>query len=172
MIRRAFALALAAAAPAAAEEGGPIRGGEHAGFTRLVMQVDPRTEWSLETGADRATIRFPGKPLTFSTGEVFDRIPRGRVRNVTVTTRGAMTEIAVELGCDCRISTSFVGARYLALDIADRGAAPAARSIWRIKSSSAVATALASRSSRAAGVSGAGPSAAGAASRSAMSSAR
>ena len=85
-----------------------------------------RTEWSLETGADRATIRFPGKPLTFSTGEVFDRIPRSRVRNVTVTTRGAMTEIAVELACDCRISTSFVGARYLALDIADRGAAPAA----------------------------------------------
>ena len=40
-----------------------------------------------------------------------------------MTTRGAMTEIAVELGCDCRISTSFVGARYLALDIADRDAA-------------------------------------------------
>ena len=38
-----------------------------------------------------------------------------------------MTEIAVELGCDCRVSTSFVGARYLALDIADRDAArPAA----------------------------------------------
>ena len=51
MIRRALALALAAAAPAAAApEGGPIRGGEHAGFTRLVMQVDPTTEWSLETG--------------------------------------------------------------------------------------------------------------------------
>ena len=34
-----------------------------------------------------------------------------------------MTEIAVELGCDCRIRTSFVGARFLALDIADRDAA-------------------------------------------------
>jgi len=126
MIRRAFALALAAATPVAAQEGGPIRGGEHAGFTRLVMQVDPRTEWSLETGGGRATIRFPGKPLTFSTGEVFDRIPKSRVRNVTVTTGGAITEVAVEIGCDCRISTSFVGARYLALDIADRDAAPPA----------------------------------------------
>jgi hypothetical protein len=126
MIGRALALALAAAVPAAAEEGGPIRGGEHAGFTRLVLQVDPRTEWSLETGADRATVRFPGKPLVFSTGQVFERIPKRRVRDVTVTTRGAATEIVVELGCDCRISTSFVGARYLALDIADRGAPPPA----------------------------------------------
>ena len=64
MIRRALALALAAASPAAAApEGGAIRGGEHPGFTRLVMQVDPTTEWSLETEAGRATIRFPGKPL-------------------------------------------------------------------------------------------------------------
>ena len=35
MIRRALAVALVAAAPAAADEGGPIRGGEHDGFTRL-----------------------------------------------------------------------------------------------------------------------------------------
>jgi len=123
MIRPGLALALALAAPAAAQEGGAIRGGEHAGFTRLVMQVDPMTEWSLETGADRATIRFPGKPLRFSTGGIFDRIPKARVRDVTVVTRGTVTEIEVALGCDCRISTSFVGARYLALDIADRDAA-------------------------------------------------
>jgi hypothetical protein len=126
MIRRALALALAMAGPAAAQEGGPIRGGEHAGFTRLVMQVDPATEWSLETGDGRATIRFPGKPLTFTAGAVFDRIPRSRIRDVTVATRGAVTEIAVQLGCDCRISTRFVGARYLALDIADRDPPPAA----------------------------------------------
>ena len=81
------------------------------------------TEWSLETGDGRATIRFPGKPLTFATGAVFDRIPKRRVRAVNVATRGAMTEIAVDIGCDCRVSASFVGARYLALDIADRDAA-------------------------------------------------
>ena len=66
-----------------AAEGGPIRGGEHDGFTRLVMQVDPKTEWSLETGGGRAVIRFPGKPLDFATGGAFDRIPRGRIRSVT-----------------------------------------------------------------------------------------
>ena len=33
--------------------------------------------------------------------------------------------VTVDLGCDCRVSTSFVGARYLALDVADRDAAPA-----------------------------------------------
>ena len=47
-------VALAAAVPALAAEGGPIRGGEHDGFTRIVLEVAPTTEWSLETEAGRA----------------------------------------------------------------------------------------------------------------------
>ena len=76
-------LALAAgAAPAAAAEGGAIRGGEHDGFTRIVLTVDPTTEWSLETADGRATLRFPGKELPFSTRGVYDRIPRTRITSV------------------------------------------------------------------------------------------
>ena len=41
--------------------------------------VEPTTEWSLETGDGRATLRFPGKPLAFGTDGVFDKIPRTRV---------------------------------------------------------------------------------------------
>ena len=40
--------ALAGAAPALAAEGGPILSGEHDGFSRLVLQLEPTTEWSLE----------------------------------------------------------------------------------------------------------------------------
>lgn len=122
---RGLPLALLAllAGQAAAQEGGPIRSGEHDGFTRIVLQVDPRTEWSLETDVGEARVRFPGKPIDFSTAEVFERIPRTRVRAVTATTGARTSEIVLSLGCDCRVSARFVGARYLALDIADRGAA-------------------------------------------------
>ena len=132
MIRSA-ALGLAAlglAAPALAAEGGPIRGGEHAGFTRIVLTIEPATEWSLETVGGRATLSFPGRSLAFGTEGVFDKIPRTRVTGVTATKGAAGTTVTVELGCDCRVSTSFVGARYLALDIADRDApAPVAEAV-------------------------------------------
>ena len=50
MIRRTLAaLAACAALPASAQEGGAIRTGEHDGFTRVVLMIDPGTEWSLET---------------------------------------------------------------------------------------------------------------------------
>lgn len=124
----ASVVALAAALPALAAEGGAIRGGEHEGFTRIVLEVAPTTEWSLETEGARAALRFPGRTIAFSTAEVFDRISRHRVAGVTAETGGGGTTVSLVLGCDCRISTSFVGARFLALDIADRTTPPAPES--------------------------------------------
>jgi hypothetical protein len=122
-----LAALLGSAAPLAAAEGGPIRGGEHDGFTRVVLTIEPTTEWSLETSAERAVLRFPGRRLDFGTDGTFDRIPRSRVLAVTAAPDAAGTTVTVDLGCDCRVSASFVGARYLALDVADRDAvAPAA----------------------------------------------
>ncbi len=130
--------ALALASAAAAAEGGPIRGGEHDGFTRIVLTIEPTTEWSLESGEGRAVIHFPGRQLAFATGQVFDKIPRSRIVAVTSAPDASGTTVTVDLGCDCRVSTSFVGARYLALDVADRSAevateAPEARAAREAK---------------------------------------
>jgi hypothetical protein len=116
------ALAAALAAPVAAQEGGTIRSGEHADFSRIVMVVDPTTEWTLELGPGTATIAFPGRSIPFSTAGVFDLIPRDRISAVETTTGPDGTAVTVSLACDCRVSTAFVGARYLALDVGDRTA--------------------------------------------------
>lgn len=118
--------ALVAALPALAAEGGAIRGGEHDGFTRIVLEVEPTTEWSLETGDGRATLHFPGRGIAFSTAGVFDKIPHIRVTDIDVEAGHGGTTVALSLGCDCRISTSFVGARFLAVDISDRTPPPEA----------------------------------------------
>lgn len=124
-----FALALPLPA-AAAPEGGTIRSGEHEGFSRLVLEIDPRTEWSLETVDGRAIIRFPRRSLAFTTDQVFERIPRTRIVGVSVDRGNGETAVTIDLGCDCRVSTAFVAARYLALDISDRdGAAPPAPAV-------------------------------------------
>lgn len=112
--------ALAAALPALAAEGGPIRGGEHDGFTRIVLEVEPATEWSLESRDGRAVVTFPGRSIDFTTDGAFDRIPRSRITAIDVGTGRGGSVVALTLGCDCRVSTSFVGARFLAIDIADR----------------------------------------------------
>lgn len=122
----ASALALLAAAPALGAEGGAIRGGEHRGFSRIVLTVEPTTEWSLETRAGGATISFPGKSLDFTTTGTFDKLPKTRVQSVRAVTGASGTAVEVEINCDCRVSTAFVGARYLALDVADRDATPPA----------------------------------------------
>lgn len=86
------------------------------------MTIEPATEWSLETRAGGATLFFPGKDLRFGTEGVFERMPRTRVREIRSAAAEGGTIVEVAIGCDCRISASFVGARYLALDVADRDA--------------------------------------------------
>ena len=70
---RTLAVAVAAglaAAPLHAAEGGPILSGEHANFSRLVVRIDPTTEWSLETTDGRVTLSV----LPAGTGGDFRRI--------------------------------------------------------------------------------------------------
>lgn len=121
---------IAPAAGAAGAEGGPIRTGEHPGFTRVVLLVEPTTEWSLETGPGLATVFFPGRRIAFDASGVWERIPRARVTSIAASVDADGARVRLGLGCDCRITASFVGARRLALDVLDRGAAaPAAATV-------------------------------------------
>ncbi|HRW16104.1 hypothetical protein [Amaricoccus sp.] len=122
---RTLAVAVAAglaAAPLHAAEGGPILSGEHANFSRLVVRIDPTTEWSLETTDGRVTLFIPGKEIAFDAARVFEKIPRTRIGAVTTAIGPEGTSVAVDLTCDCRVSTLFVKGRHLALDVSDRDA--------------------------------------------------
>lgn len=112
-------LALLAATPALAFEGGEVRSGEHADFSRIVMAVEPATEWSLETRDRKAVITFPDKSLAYDLRGVFDLIPRDRITDITTAQGAAGTTITLSLACDCRVSTKFVNGQYLAVDVGD-----------------------------------------------------
>jgi hypothetical protein len=51
-------------------------------------------------------------------------MPKTRIRGVAASADAGGTTVDLDLACDCRVSTAFVGARYLAIDVADRGAVP------------------------------------------------
>jgi hypothetical protein len=123
MIRAALGLAALLAGPALAG-GGPILGGEHVGFSRIVLEIDPATEWSLATAPGRATVAFPGSSLAFATAGTFDKLPKTRIRAVRPVQDAAGTRVEVDISCDCLVSALAVGTRYLALDVADPGVLP------------------------------------------------
>lgn len=114
------AVAFLVAAPALGAEGGRILSGDHGDFSRLVLRIDPTTEWSLETTDGRAILHIPGKALEFGTRGIFDLIPRSRIADVTTSIDDSGTTVELALACDCRVSTLFVDGLYLAVDVGAR----------------------------------------------------
>jgi hypothetical protein len=124
MIRAALVAAALLGPPALAAEGGPILGGEHVGFSRLVLEIEPGSDWSLETAPGRAALVLPGRAVEFATDGTFEKLPKTRIQAVRPLADGAGTRVEVDISCDCLVSALLVGTRFVALDVADPGVVP------------------------------------------------
>ena len=94
--------------------------GEHASFTRVVINVPRDTEWQLGRTAKGYVLRIPVKD-GFVLDQFYDLIPPDRIAAVSQEpTRG---EIQFELGCICHAQASIYRSDYLVIDIRD-GPAP------------------------------------------------
>ncbi len=109
----AFAMSmLALNAPAALAQTIAVQSGEHAGFTRLVLDIGADRDWSLSGTGETRLLTLDPPVAGFAIGRVFDLIPRDRL--------SALTEdagLVLSLACDCEISASRYQNRYLVLDI-------------------------------------------------------
>jgi hypothetical protein len=94
-----------------------LKSGEHDGFTRLVMNLPGGTGWRLETGRSRAKIHFDNENIEFDLSEVFDRIPRSRLKGISAGT--APKALILDLQCDCGVSTFIESGSFLVLDLHD-----------------------------------------------------
>ena len=118
-------LALAAWPLAAAAEDVLVRSGEHAGFSRLVLEFDERPPWSLRLADGRATVLLGPGERSFDAERVFSRIPRTRIRALAATAEG----LELELGCDCAVTAFEIRSAALAIDVADRAASDFLRDV-------------------------------------------
>ena len=124
-MRRRFAcLALALWPLAAGAEDVHIRSGEHAGFSRIVLEFGERPPWSLRIGDRRATVLLGPGDRRLDAQDVFTRIPRARIRALRATAEG----LELELGCDCAVTAFEVRRAALAVDVAD---VPGSREVLR-----------------------------------------
>lgn len=59
-----------------------VRSGEHAGFSRLVMQFSAKTDWAFGRSEQGYEFHVPDEDIYFDTSAVFQKIPRQRIANV------------------------------------------------------------------------------------------
>ncbi len=101
-----------------------IRSGEHDTFTRIVLDLPKRSEWTLNKSGKDAVLTFTGQKFEFDTGAVFNRLSQGRLGEISGGP-GADT-LTIKLGCDCDLATFWYGRSSLVVDIRDASDPPQA----------------------------------------------
>lgn len=94
-----------------------VKSGEHAGFTRFVVRLVPGDNWALSTGQRRVTLTVENAQAQFDLSSAFDRIPRGRVKDVSQEEIGAPLQF--ELDCDCEVDSFVTKQNWLVIDFSD-----------------------------------------------------
>ncbi len=110
---------LLTALPLAAQQVVSVKSGEHDGFSRLVLRIDPEVEWALVETPGRATLRFMDQSLSFSTARVFDRIGTDRIAGLSEARSETGSELVVELPCACEVQSYAFNDNYIVLDVYD-----------------------------------------------------
>ncbi|MCF6273333.1 MAG: hypothetical protein L3J37_09130 [Rhodobacteraceae bacterium] len=96
-----------------------VRSGEHEGFTRLTLQIDPAVEWAVRESRGQAAISFPGQLLSFDTDAVFRRISTERISGLRADNNNGETSLILELACQCEVKSFSFGGNYIVLDVFD-----------------------------------------------------
>lgn len=92
-----------------------VQSGDHAGFTRLVLDIGIDREWDLnQQSTDRWELSLSPAVDSFDTSSSFDLIQRNRIVNLI-----AEQSLILEVDCDCDVSSFRHDSRFLVIDIAD-----------------------------------------------------
>lgn len=94
-----------------------VRSGEHDTYTRLVISVPKGTDWSLTQNEAMAVFSVARSNGIFDTSEVFDRIPRSRLKSLVQKQPGSPLQL--ELNCLCNVSSFRASESLIAIDISD-----------------------------------------------------
>lgn len=92
-----------------------VRSGEHGTFTRLVFDVPPGADWKITPDRASRTVSLSfASALTFDLSQVFDRIDRARVAEISENDENA---VEISLACACEAKAFTLRDRMLVVDI-------------------------------------------------------
>ncbi|NOR62733.1 MAG: hypothetical protein GQ535_09610 [Rhodobacteraceae bacterium] len=119
-MKHLFAVALIlSASPLAAQQVVLVNSGEHEGFSRLVLRIDPAVNWEIVEARGEAIVRFPDQSLTFSTSHVFDRISTDRIAGVSEASSDEGSYLQLEFNCKCEVQSFAFKENYIVIDVFD-----------------------------------------------------
>lgn len=98
-----------------AQPAGEVRAGEHEGFSRLVVYLEPSAEWGLTKNEQGYVFEVENWNAGFDVSGVFGRIPRNRI--VDLTAYGGWLEI--QINCECPVRSQRFGERAVVIDVVD-----------------------------------------------------
>lgn len=91
-----------------------MRSGDHPDFTRLTLPLPADTSFALAQVPGRAVLTLDGSLQEVDTGQVFDRISRVRLADISA---GPGPVVALNLACDCTVEARLAANRLLVIDI-------------------------------------------------------
>ena len=94
-----------------------VRAVEHPEYSRLVIPLRAGADWDVRESRDRAQVRLSGFVGDYDVAGVFDRMPRTRIRSVSVSTTEDATVIDIGLACACVVEAATIGSGFLSIDV-------------------------------------------------------
>lgn len=96
-----------------------IRSGDHDRFTRLVLTIPNGTDWQVRQSSTGYQLGLENTALEFNVGDIFDRITRSRLADVS----GSAGQLNLALSCACHLDVFLFQPDMLVLDVIDGPAA-------------------------------------------------
>lgn len=117
MIRVLSVTALILAATPAMAEIATVRGGEHADFTRLVVDAGQHAPWTLEDAGGGYTLHMEPPVSGYNLSLAFNRIGRDRVTRLSEDR--ATGRLRITLGCECHVTAFEFRPGMVVMDVFD-----------------------------------------------------
>lgn len=102
-----------------------VRSGEHAGFSRLVIDFPQAPEWRLTSQGRTIALQFQDMDGEIDVSRVFRFISRDRIADISYERDSG--RLLLDLACECRVDAFALSRGALVVDVADatQGADPA-----------------------------------------------
>ncbi len=91
-----------------------VRSGEHANFTRLVLDVPRPLKWTVRQ-EDELRLVLEGVRAEYLLEGALNKLSANRVLEISVG--DAPSELVVDLGCECEVKSFYAGPKMLVVDI-------------------------------------------------------
>ena len=100
---------------ASAASGYRVLGGEHEGFTRIVIYVPKDSAWEVISNSSQAEVTFPNQDFSFDTRDVYKRISKTRISSISPSGQGLL----LKLSCTCLTKAYEDNTGLLVIDVVD-----------------------------------------------------